>query len=92
MNDLSLWKPTCLAYKTMIEAKRTYEWSSSDYHAHARRSNYQSDWVRAAAYDLSVKQQKWLLANAEFQRKKKLFEKVHLIRWEPPAEELAEAA
>jgi len=84
MTEPALWNATRLAYDAMVKAKHHYEWASTEYHEHARKSLYQSDWVRPAAYDLSVKQQKWLLANAEFVRKKKLFEKLHHVRWEPP--------
>ena len=91
MNDLSLYNATALAYESMLRSKHSYEWASNDYHEHARKSLYQSDWVRPAAYELSLKQTKWLLANAEFERKKKLFEKLHNIRWEPPVK-IPEAA
>ena len=84
MNEPTLYNATQLAYEMMLKAKHAYQWASTEYHEHGRKSKYQSDWVRVAAYDLSLKQQKWMLANVEFMRKKKLYERLNLMRWEPP--------
>ena len=81
--DIPHYKSTKLAYEVWRNAEAAYTWSSNDYHLAARKTNYQAEWVRPAAYDLSVKQAKSLLAKAEYERKRKLFERLNKMRFEP---------
>ena len=81
--DIPHYKSTKLAYEVWRNAEAAYTWSSNDYHLAARKTNYQAEWVRPAAYDLSVKQAKSLLAKAEYERKKRLFERINKVRFEP---------
>lgn len=83
--DIPHFNATRLAYEAWKKTEAAYTWASNDYHLAGRKSGYQADWCKPAAYDLSVKQAKSLVAKAEYERKKRLFERINKTRFEPIA-------
>ena len=81
--DIPHYNSTNLAFATWKKAQRNYVFSSNDYHRAGNRSNYQAEWMRAGAYDLSVKQAKLYATKAEYERKKRLFERINRIEFVP---------
>jgi len=81
--DIPHYNATRLAYEAWKKAEAAYTWTSNDYHLAGRKSGYQADWCKPAAYDLSVKQAKSYVAKAEYERKKRLFERINKVRFEP---------
>ena len=81
--DIPHYNATRLAWQQFQKAEAAYVYASNDYHEAGRKTNYQADWVRPAANDLSVKQAKTFVAKAEYERKKRLFERINKMRFEP---------
>ena len=87
MNDATTthYNVTRRAYEAWRKAQQAYQWASNDYHTHARKSSYRSDWVQAAAFQVSLKAQNAFAAHRAYKAKESTFERLTKMPFFTPA-------